>query len=155
MRLIDNVDRQPPVGAHDDDRAASAAALDARRCMRVGEPIVMLTAYDYPSARVAVAGGVDVVLVGDSAAMTVLGYTSTREITVDELLMLTRAVRRAVTDIPVIGDLPFGSYEDSDERRCDRRAGSSDEARLRRGEARGRRRRWCRACGRSSRRGFR
>jgi 3-methyl-2-oxobutanoate hydroxymethyltransferase len=80
-----------------------------------GVPIVMLTAYDYPSARVAVAGGVDVILVGDSAAMTVLGYTSTREISIDELLMLTSAVRRAVTDIPVIGDLPFGSYESSDE----------------------------------------
>jgi 3-methyl-2-oxobutanoate hydroxymethyltransferase len=80
-----------------------------------GVPIVMLTAYDCPSARVAVAGGVDVILVGDSAAMTVLGYASTREISIDELLMLTRAVRRAVTDIPVIGDLPFGSYESSDE----------------------------------------
>ena len=80
-----------------------------------GEPIVMITAYDYPSARVAVAGGVDVILVGDSAAMTVLGYSSTREISLDELLVLTRAVRRAVTDIPVIGDLPFGSYEESDE----------------------------------------
>jgi 3-methyl-2-oxobutanoate hydroxymethyltransferase len=80
-----------------------------------GEPIVMLTAYDYPSARIAVAGGVDVVLVGDSGAMTVLGYSSTREISVDELLTLTRAVRRGVTDIPVIGDLPFGSYEESDE----------------------------------------
>ena len=80
-----------------------------------GVPIVMLTAYDYPSARVAVAGGVDVILVGDSAAMTVLGYNSTREISIDELLMLTRAVRRAVTDIPIVGDLPFGSYEASDE----------------------------------------
>ena len=80
-----------------------------------GEPIVMLTAYDYPSARIAVAGGVDVVLVGDSAAMTVLGYSSTREISIDELIMLTKAVRRAVTEIPVIGDLPFGSYEESDE----------------------------------------
>jgi 3-methyl-2-oxobutanoate hydroxymethyltransferase len=80
-----------------------------------GLPIVMLTAYDYPSARVAVAGGVDVVLVGDSAAMTVLGYSSTREISVDELIVLTKAVRRGVTEIPVIGDLPFGSYEDSDE----------------------------------------
>lgn len=80
-----------------------------------GLPIVMLTAYDYPSGRIAVAGGVDVVLVGDSAAMTVLGYSSTREISADELVMLTKAVRRAVTDIPVIGDLPFGSYEESDE----------------------------------------
>jgi len=80
-----------------------------------GEPIVMLTAYDFPSARIAVAGGVDVILVGDSAAMTVLGYSSTREISIDELIMLTKAARRGVTDIPVIGDLPFGSYEESDE----------------------------------------
>ena len=79
-----------------------------------GVPIVMLTAYDYPSARVVVTGGVDIILVGDSAAMTVLGYSSTREISIDELLMLTRAVRRAVTDIPIVGDLPFGSYEESD-----------------------------------------
>ena len=84
-------------------------ALYARK-----QPIVMLTAYDYPSARIAMAGGVDVILVGDSAAMTVLGHASTREITIDELLMLTRAVRRAVTGIPVIGDLPYGSYEESD-----------------------------------------
>lgn len=79
-----------------------------------GEPIVMVTAYDYPSGRIAVAGGVDVVLVGDSAAMTVLGYSSTRDISVDELIMLTKAVRRGVTELPVIGDLPFGSYEESD-----------------------------------------
>ena len=80
-----------------------------------GEPIVMLTAYDYPSARIAEAGGVDVLLVGDSAAMTVLGYASTREISIDELLMLTRAVRRAVQKVPVIGDLSYGTYESSDE----------------------------------------
>ena len=81
-----------------------------------GEPIVMLTAYDHPSARIAVEGGVDVILVGDSAAMTVLGYSSTREISVDELLMLTRAARRGSAEIPLIGDLPFGSYEEGDAR---------------------------------------
>jgi len=80
-----------------------------------GVPIVMLTAYDYPTARVAMAAGVDVVLVGDSAAMTVLGYTTTRDISVDELLVLTRAARRAVEGVPLIGDLTFGSYEPSDE----------------------------------------
>lgn len=78
------------------------------------EPIVMLTAYDHPSARVAVLGGVDVILVGDSAAMTVLGYSSTRDISIEELLVLTRAVRRATDNVPVIGDLPFGTYEESD-----------------------------------------
>ena len=93
-----------------DNVLSNLTALYAR-----GEPIVMLTAYDFPSARIAVAGGVDVVLVGDSAAMTVLGYSSTREIALDELLMLTRAVRRGMTDIPLVGDLPFGSYEESDE----------------------------------------
>jgi 3-methyl-2-oxobutanoate hydroxymethyltransferase len=88
----------------------SLAALAKR-----GEPIVMITAYDYPGGRIAEQGGADVVLVGDSAANTVLGYATTREISVDELLMLTRAVRRGVRDIPVVGDLPFGSYEPSDE----------------------------------------
>ncbi len=74
----------------------------------------MLTAYDHPSARIAEAGGVDVVLVGDSGAMTVLGYQNTRDISVEELLTLTRAVRRGLTTIPMVGDLPFGSYEESD-----------------------------------------
>lgn len=74
----------------------------------------MLTAYDYPSGLIAEAAGVDVVLVGDSAAMTVLGYSNTRDISIDELLVLTRAVRRAVRDIPVVGDLSFGTYEMSD-----------------------------------------
>jgi 3-methyl-2-oxobutanoate hydroxymethyltransferase len=97
-------------------RAAGAAALPPLAALKAaGRPIVMLTAYDHPSGRVAEEAGVDVVLVGDSAAMTVLGYETTRAITVDELLMLTRAVRRAVTAIPVVGDLPFGSYEGSDE----------------------------------------
>jgi 3-methyl-2-oxobutanoate hydroxymethyltransferase len=79
------------------------------------EPIVMLTAYDYPSGKIAVAGGVDIILVGDSAAMTVLGYASTREISIDALLVLTKAVRRATDALPIIGDLPYGSYEASDE----------------------------------------
>jgi 3-methyl-2-oxobutanoate hydroxymethyltransferase len=95
--------------------AAGAAALPTLAAAQArGEPIVMLTAYDYPSGRVAAEAGVDVVLVGDSAAMTVLGYSTTRDITVDELLVLTRAVRRAVQELPLIGDLPFGSYEGSD-----------------------------------------
>jgi 3-methyl-2-oxobutanoate hydroxymethyltransferase len=97
--------------------AIGAAALPSLAALKAaGKPIVMLTAYDYPSGRVVEEAGVDVVLVGDSAAMTVLGYETTRAITVDELLVLTRAVRRAVTGIPLVGDLPFGSYEDSDER---------------------------------------
>ena len=60
---------------------------------RLGEAIVMVTAYDFPSARAAEAAGVDLVLVGDSGAMTVLGYPSTIEVTTDEMIMLTRAVQ--------------------------------------------------------------
>jgi 3-methyl-2-oxobutanoate hydroxymethyltransferase len=82
---------------------------------RLGEPLVMVTAYDFPSARAAEAGGVDVVLVGDSGAMTVLGYPSTVAVTVDELLMLARAVRRGLRTPFLVGDLPFGSYEASDQ----------------------------------------
>jgi 3-methyl-2-oxobutanoate hydroxymethyltransferase len=82
---------------------------------RLGEPIVMVTAYDYPSAKVAEAAGVDVVLVGDSGAMTVLGYPSTVPVSIDEMLMLASAVRRGLHTPLLVGDLPFGSYEASDE----------------------------------------
>jgi 3-methyl-2-oxobutanoate hydroxymethyltransferase len=81
----------------------------------LGEPIVMVTAYDYPSAQVAEAAGVDLVLVGDSGAMTVLGYPSTVPVTVDEMLMLAAAARRGLTSPMLVGDLPFGSYERSNE----------------------------------------
>jgi 3-methyl-2-oxobutanoate hydroxymethyltransferase len=82
---------------------------------RLGEPIVMITAYDYPSAQVAQAAGVDMVLVGDSGAMTVLGYPSTVPVTVDEMMVLAAATRRGVTTPFLVCDLPFGSYEASNE----------------------------------------
>jgi 3-methyl-2-oxobutanoate hydroxymethyltransferase len=82
---------------------------------RRGEPIVMVTAYDYPSAQVAEAAGVDLVLVGDTAAMTVLGYESTVPVSMDEMVMLASAVRRGARTPLVIGDLPFGSYQGSNE----------------------------------------
>jgi 3-methyl-2-oxobutanoate hydroxymethyltransferase len=81
----------------------------------LGEPIVMVTAYDYPSAQVAEESGVDVVLVGDSGAMTVLGHPSTVPVTTEELLMLAKAVRRGLKTPLMIGDMPFGSYEASNE----------------------------------------
>ena len=81
----------------------------------LGEPITMVTAYDYPSAQVAEEAGVDVVLVGDSGAMTVLGYPSTLPVTLDELLMLAAAVRRGLSTPLLVGDMPFGSYEASNE----------------------------------------
>jgi 3-methyl-2-oxobutanoate hydroxymethyltransferase len=82
---------------------------------RLGEPIVMVTAYDYPSARAAEAAGVDLVLVGDSAATTVLGYSATTPVELEDMLVLARAVRRGLRTPLLIGDLPFGSYEVSDE----------------------------------------
>jgi 3-methyl-2-oxobutanoate hydroxymethyltransferase len=82
---------------------------------RLGEPIVMITAYDYPSAQVAEAAGVDMVLVGDSGAMTVLGYPSTVPVSTDEMLVLASAVRRGLKTPLLVGDLPFGSYEQSNE----------------------------------------
>ncbi|HST55253.1 MAG TPA: 3-methyl-2-oxobutanoate hydroxymethyltransferase [Solirubrobacteraceae bacterium] len=81
---------------------------------RLGQAIVMITAYDYPSAQVAELAGVDLVLVGDSGAMTVLGYPSTVPVSVEEMLMLASAARRGLRTPLLIGDLPFGSYEMSD-----------------------------------------
>jgi 3-methyl-2-oxobutanoate hydroxymethyltransferase len=83
------------------------------------EPIVMVTAYDHPSAQVAEAAGVDLVLVGDSAAMTVLGYDSTVPVGMDEMVMLASAVRRGLETPLLIGDMPFGSYERSNEQAVD------------------------------------
>jgi 3-methyl-2-oxobutanoate hydroxymethyltransferase len=79
----------------------------------LGEPIVMVTAYDFPSAQVAEEAGVDVVLVGDSGAMTVLGHPSTVPVTTEELLMLSQAVRRGLATPLMVCDMPFGSYEAS------------------------------------------
>jgi 3-methyl-2-oxobutanoate hydroxymethyltransferase len=80
-----------------------------------GEPIVMVTAYDYPSATVAEAAGVDVVLVGDSAANVVLGYPDTKLVSMEEMLVLGKAVRRGLKTPLMVGDMPMGSYEASNE----------------------------------------
>ena len=82
---------------------------------RLGEAIVMITAYDYPSALIAEEAGVDLVLVGDSAAEVVLGYGTTVAVSIEEMLMLAAAVRRGLRTPLLVGDLPFGSYEASDE----------------------------------------
>ena len=83
---------------------------------RRGDRIVMVTAYDAPSGRLSDAAGVDLVLVGDSAAMTVLGHDSTVPATMDEMLILTRAVTRGARRPLVVADMPFGSFQVSDER---------------------------------------
>src|SRR5687768_16780688 len=86
-----------------------------REMKESGQPIVMVTAYDHPSAQVVDAAEVDIVLVGDSAAMTVLGYDSTVPVGMEEMLMLASAVRRGLEGPLLVGDMPFGSYERSDE----------------------------------------
>ena len=93
--------------------AISLSTLGEKKAL--GEPVVMVTAYDYPSAQVAEEAGVDVVLVGDSGAMTVLGHPSTVPVTLEELLMLAQAVRRGLKTPLMVGDMPFGSYEASNE----------------------------------------
>ena len=93
-------------------KPVTLSALAEKKAL--GEPIAMITAYDYPSAQVAEAAGVDVVLVGDSAAMTVLGYPTTVPVSLEEMLILAAAARRGLRTPLLVGDLPFGSYEASD-----------------------------------------
>ena len=81
---------------------------------QAGKRIAVVTAYDAPSARLADAAGMDIVLVGDSAAMAIFGYDSTTPITVDDMLLLSRAVRRGTTRALVVADMPFGSFQVSD-----------------------------------------
>jgi 3-methyl-2-oxobutanoate hydroxymethyltransferase len=78
-----------------------------------GEKIVMLTAYDYPSARIAEAAGVDMILVGDSLGMVVLGYDDTIKVTLDDMLHHTKAVVRGTERAMVVTDLPFMTYQTS------------------------------------------
>jgi 3-methyl-2-oxobutanoate hydroxymethyltransferase len=80
-----------------------------------GEKLVMVTAYDHPGARLADGAGVDIILVGDSAADNVLGYDTTVPVTVDELLVLVRAVARGTERALVVADMPFGSFQVSDD----------------------------------------
>jgi 3-methyl-2-oxobutanoate hydroxymethyltransferase len=80
-----------------------------------GEKIVMVTAYDAPGARLAEEAGIDILLVGDTAGMVVLGHDGTVPVTMEEMLFLTRSVSGAVQRPLVVGDMPFGSYHVSDE----------------------------------------
>src|SRR5690348_8663476 len=84
-------------------RTAASAPKQPRK-------IICLTAYDYPSARLLDGAGVDILLVGDSLAMVALGYDSTLPVTIDEMLVYVRAVRRATKRALLVADMPYGSY---------------------------------------------
>ena len=86
----------------------TVASLQEKKFRR--EPITSLTAYDYATARLVDEAGIDMILVGDSLAQTVLGYENTLPVTVDDMLHHTRAVRRAVKHAMVVADMPYGSY---------------------------------------------
>ena len=92
---------------------ARITVADIQALKSRGEKIVMLTAYDFPSARIAEEAGVDMVLVGDSLGMVVLGYDSTIPVTMEEMLHHTKAVVRGCQRSIVVGDLPFMSYQAS------------------------------------------
>ena len=83
---------------------------------RRGEKIVLLTAYDLTSPLIARDGGVDAILVGDSLGMVVMGYDTTLPVTIDDMVHHCRSVGRARTDVPVIADMPYGSFHVSAER---------------------------------------
>jgi len=94
-------------------RKITTATLRERKLHH--EPITCLTAYDYATARLVDEAGIDIILVGDSLAMTMLGYENTLSVTVDEMLHHVRAVRRGVKDALLIADMPYGSYHESSE----------------------------------------
>ena len=98
-----SADQQPPA-------RKSVSVTTIRGKHRRGEPLSMLTAYDYPSARLADRAGVDILLVGDSLGMVVLGYDSTTPVTMDEMLHHSKAVARGSENCFKVGDLPFGAY---------------------------------------------
>jgi 3-methyl-2-oxobutanoate hydroxymethyltransferase len=89
-------------------RKITTATIREKKLHR--DPIACLTAYDYATARLVDEAGIDIVLVGDSLAMTMLGYENTLSVTVDEMLHHVRAVRRGVKDALLIADMPYGSY---------------------------------------------
>ncbi|KAI0163903.1 3-methyl-2-oxobutanoate hydroxymethyltransferase [Xylariaceae sp. FL1272] len=104
-----------PLGTSSGPPRRKVTMLNLRSMHRKGEPITVMTAHDFPSAHVADAAGMDMILVGDSLAMVALGMEDTSEVLVEEMLLHCRSVARATKGAFTIGDLPMGSYEVSPE----------------------------------------
>ncbi|MDN4608715.1 3-methyl-2-oxobutanoate hydroxymethyltransferase [Sporosarcina highlanderae] len=92
------------------------STADFKKMKQKNEKVVMLTAYDHPSAQLAEQAGIDVILVGDSLGMVVLGYDTTAAVTVDDMIHHGKAVRRGAKETFVVVDMPFGSYHGSEDR---------------------------------------
>lgn len=99
------------MSTHTADTVKHVTILTLQAMRERGQRIAMLTAYDYPSARAVDRAGVDVILVGDSLAMVVLGHQDTLAVTMDEMLHHCRAVKRGAERAMLIGDMPFMSYQ--------------------------------------------
>jgi 3-methyl-2-oxobutanoate hydroxymethyltransferase len=110
-RALEDIMSLTPIG--EPRRKVTTASLRERKLHH--ELITCLTAYDYASARLVDEAGIDIVLVGDSLAMTMLGYDNTLSVTIDEMLHHTRAARRGVKDALLIADMPYGSYHVSED----------------------------------------
>lgn len=104
-----------PEKVKDFSKERKMSALELQHLKRKGKMISMITAYDYPSARHVEAAGFEIVLVGDSLGMVVLGYDTTQPVTMEEMLHHTKAVRRGAPSRFIVGDMPFGSYESGPE----------------------------------------
>src|SRR5205814_10715401 len=92
------------------ERPEKVSALSLHASKERGERLVCLTAYDYPTARLVDEAGIDVILVGDSLGNVVLGYGNTVPVTLDEILIHLKAVRRAVQRALLVADMPYGSF---------------------------------------------
>jgi 3-methyl-2-oxobutanoate hydroxymethyltransferase len=122
------------------DERQKITAPDIRAMKESGKKIVMVTAYDYPTARAVEAAGLDAILVGDSLGMVVLGYDSTVPVTMADMIHHTRAVMRGVRSVHVVADMPFMSYQVSDEQAVENagkliKDGGADAVKLEGGDA--------------------
>lgn len=102
---------EPSVVLEKPEKRERVTVPGLRERKRNGEKIVMLTAYDYPSARMAERAGVDIVFVGDTLGIMALGYETTVPVTLEEMLHHVRAARRAVKRALLLADMPFGTYQ--------------------------------------------